>query len=152
MFDKLAKVEYALSALQSGNHAQYTPEAVATKQEQLQTLKESLEEKLKVLKEAEGTVTTDDPKKAKDLADDGANVNLVDKLDEGEEQLFDYHQTKLLAKEVAKAVIGGLKDLGDEVSRARIKDIEPCDFTIYVEYKDGDDDEFVLYTSEDADE
>ena len=143
--DKLAKVEYALSALQSGNHAQYTPEAVATKQEQLQTLKESLEEKLKVLKEAEGTVTTDDPKKAKDLADDGANVNLVDKLDEGEEQLFDYHQTKLLAKEVAKAVIGGLKDLGDEVSRARIKDIEPCDFTIYVEYKDGDDDEFVFY-------
>ena len=143
--DKLAKVEYALSALQSGNHAQYTPEAVQIKQEQLQTLKESLEEKLQVLKEAEGTVRTDDPQKAKDLADQGATVDLVDKLDEGEEQMFDFHQTKLLAKEVAKAVIGGLKDLGDEVSRARIKDIEPCDFTIHVEYKDGDDDEFVFY-------
>ena len=143
--DKLAKVEYALSALQSGNHAQYTPEAVQIKQEQLQTLKESLEEQLQVLKEAEGTVRTDDPQKAKDLADQGATVDLVDKLDEGEEQMFDFHQTKLLAKEVAKAVIGGLKDLGDEVSRARIKDIEPCDFTIHVEYKDGDDDEFVFY-------
>ena len=143
--DKLAKVEYALSALQSGNHAQYTPEAVATKQEQLQTLKESLEEKLQVLKEEEGTVRTDDPKKAKDLADDGATVDLVDKLDEGEEQMFDLAQTKLLAKEVAKAVIGGLKDLGDEVSRAVIKDVEPCDFAIHVEYKDGSDDEFVFY-------
>jgi hypothetical protein len=143
--DKLAKVEYALSALQSGNHAQYTPEAVATKQEQLQTLKESLEEKLKILKEQEGTVTTDNPDKAKDLADKGADVKLVDQLDEGEEQMFDLNQTKLLAKDVAKAVIGGLKDLGDEVSRAVIKNVEPCDFTIYVEYKDGDDDEFVFY-------
>ncbi len=143
--DKLAKVEYALTALQSGNHAQYTPEAVQTKQQQLQTLKESLKEKLQVLKEEEGTVRTDDPKKAKDLADDGATVDLVDKIDEGEEQMFDLAQTKLLAKEVAKAVIGGLKDLGDEVSRAVIKDMEPCDFAIHVEYKDGDDDEFVFY-------
>ena len=143
--DKLAKVEYALSALQSGNHAQYTPEAVATKQEQLQTLKESLEEKLRVLKEEEGTVTTDDPNQAEKLSKKGANVKLVDKLDEGEEQMFDLNQTKLLAKQVAKAVIGGLKDLGDEVSRAVIKNVEPCDFTIYVEYKDGDDDEFVFY-------
>ena len=143
--DKLAKVEYALNALKSGNHAQYTPEAVATKQEKLQTIKESLEEKLKVLKEEEGTVTTDDPNQAEKLSKKGANVKLVDKLDEGEEQMFDLNQTKLLAKEVAKAVIGGLKDLGDEVSRAVIKNVEPCDFTIYVEYKDGDDDEFVFY-------
>ncbi len=107
--DKLAKVEYALTALQSGNHAQYTPEAVQTKQQQLQTLTESLKDKLQVLKEEEGTVRTDDPKKAKDLADDGATVDLVDKIDEGEEQMFDLDQTKLLAKEVAKAVIGGLK-------------------------------------------
>ena len=143
--DKLAKVEYALNALKSGNHAQYTPEAVATKQEKLQTIKESLEEKLKVLKEEEGTVTTDDPNQAEKLSKKGANVKLVDKLDEGEEQMFDLNQTKLLAKQVAKAVIGGLKDLGDEVSRAVIKNVEPCDFTIYVEYKDGDDDEFVFY-------
>ena len=38
-----------------------------------------------VLSEEEGTVTTKDPKQAKELADQGTDVNLVDKITENED-------------------------------------------------------------------
>ena len=41
------------------------------------------EEIISVLSEEEGTVSTDDPKKAKELADQGVNVNLTEEDEDG---------------------------------------------------------------------
>lgn len=54
-----------------------------------------------VLSEEEGTVTTKDPKQAKELADQGTDVNLVDKITENEDaepSKAELQKTKSLAK------------------------------------------------------
>jgi len=71
---RLEKCEYSLKAIKDGKYSNSTTD-LAGKTQKLQFLKESLE---KQLKEAEkGVIFTDDEKKAKDLADDGSNVQLT---------------------------------------------------------------------------
>ena len=140
--DRLSKCELTLEKLKNGN----TKDTIGTKDKinKLSIIKESY---INLLKEADkGVIYTDDEKKAKDLADDGANV----KLSEVEGTKFSVDETKSIAKSVGKAVAQALKSLGDEVAHMKAKKIEENSFDIYVQYKNDAEDEFSFYIVEDS--
>ena len=71
---RLEKCEYSLKTIQDAKYSK-SNHNISDKIQKLQILKESLKTRLK---EAEkGVIYTDDEKKAKDLADDGSNVQLT---------------------------------------------------------------------------
>ena len=83
--DRLNKVQTALQTLKSDTFTNNKSINVPNTINQLQELKESLQARLKLLAEADkGMVSTDDEKKAKDLADDGVNVKLTSEMKPGE--------------------------------------------------------------------
>lgn len=85
--DRLNKVQTALQTLKSDTFTNNKSINVPNTINQLQELKESLQAKLKLLAEADkGMVSTDDEKKAKDLADDGVNVKLTSEMKPGDEE------------------------------------------------------------------
>ena len=140
--DRLSKCELTLEKLKNGN----TKDTIGTKDKinKLSIIKESY---INLLKEADkGVIYTDDEKKAKDLADDGANV----KLSEVEGTKFSVDETKSIAKSVGKSVAQALKSLGDEVAHMKAKKIEENSFDIYVQYKNDAEDEFSFYIVEDS--
>jgi len=114
----------------------------------LQVLKESLTKQLKEMEmdPNKGTVSTDDSREAEKLAKKGVNVALT-KEQEGVK--FSKEETMAIAKDVGKAVAKALNDVGDEVAHMKAKDISEGSFEIYVEYKNGSDDQFSFYISED---
>ena len=80
--DRLTKCENTLNLIKNGQYK--TQEKVDIKEttKKLEVLRESLQ---KQLAEADkGTISTDDEEKAKDLADDGANVNLTSEMKPGD--------------------------------------------------------------------
>ena len=80
--DRLTKCEQTLTLLKNGNYNKNKEVDVQATTKKLQVLRESLQ---KQLAEADkGTISTDDEDKAKDLADDGANVTLTSEMKPGD--------------------------------------------------------------------
>ena len=147
--DRLSKCEYTLKCLQKGTYKNLTADETAEKVQKVTMLKESLE---KQLAEADkGIIYTDDESKAKDLADQGANVKLTvkERLTQNSGAKFSVEETKSIAKVVGKAVAKALKNAGDELAHMKATDIEENSFEIYVEYKKGNNDQFSFYVVDD---
>ena len=154
---RLEKVQKALEALQVRDKV-YTPQQEQQKA-QLISLRETLENKLNILTEMDkGVIHTDDENKAKELADKGVQVKLLKKgetldtgkIKEAEEGLqFDLEQTKLISKDVAKAVAEALKEDGMEIASGKILRLEEMSFDILFQYKDGKEDEFSFHIDQD---
>ena len=83
MQERLTKVETLIQAVQQPRY-QNKVQNVQETLTQLNTIKENLENKMKILAEAEGTITTDDEAQAEKLARKGHNVNLKEDIDGGE--------------------------------------------------------------------
>lgn len=83
MQERLTKVETLIQAVQQPRY-QNKVQNVQETLTQLNTIKENLENKMKILAEAEGTITTDDEAQAEKLAKKGHNVNLKEDIDGGE--------------------------------------------------------------------
>lgn len=148
--DRLSKCELALNSLKNGNYTNLPKEDVQIKVEQLQILKESY---IKLLKEAEdmgddGYVATDDEDKAADLAKDGVKVKLTKEQEEGIK--FSAQETRLIAKEVGRALIKALREVGDEIEEIKARNIEPNAFEVYVKYKSDFEDQFTFYVANDT--
>lgn len=139
--NRLDKVQTALTAYESGNYASVTPD-LGISVDQLQELKEALENQLAVLKEEEGVVATDDEKKAADLAKQGVNVKLTSE-DEGIK--FDKHEVMAIAKQVGKGVALAATDRGGEISSAKVTDIVDQSFTIDITYKNSNEAQYKFY-------
>ena len=75
MQERLTKVETLIQAVQQPRY-QNKVQNVQETLTQLNTIKENLENKMKILAEAEGIITTDDEAQAEKLAKKGHNVNL----------------------------------------------------------------------------
>jgi len=80
--DRLTKCENTLNLIKNGQYK--TQEKVDIKEttKKLEVLRESLQKQLAEVDK--GTISTDDEEKAKDLADDGANVNLTSEMKPGD--------------------------------------------------------------------
>ena len=139
--NRLDKVQTALTAYESGNYASVAPD-LGISVDQLQELKEALENQLAVLKEEEGVVATDDEKKAADLAKQGVNVKLTSE-DEGIR--FDKHEVMAIAKQVGKGVALAATDRGGEISSAKVTNIVDQSFTIDITYKNSNEAEYKFY-------
>ena len=134
--DRLTKCEYTLIKLKDSKSKEKDIKTIA----KLEILKESLQKKLN---EAEdGVIFTDDERKAKELAKDGARVKLT--KEEEEVEKFTKEEISLIAKEAGKAVVEAILQSGDEVSKAKVKDVyasalsgdsSPGSFTVHVIYK-----------------
>ncbi len=156
---RLEKVQQAIEALQVQEKTQVLTPKYEKQKVQLISLKESLENKLNILTEMDkGVIHTDDENKAKELAAKGAQVQLhkkgepldTKKIKEAEEGLqFDLEQTKIISKDVAKAVAMALKEDGMEIASGKIIRLEPMAFDTYFEYKDGKEDEFSFHIDQD---
>ena len=83
MQERLTKVETLIQAVQQPRY-QNKVQNVQETLTQLNTIKENLENKMKILAEAEGMITTDDEAQAEKLARKGHNVNLKEDIDGGE--------------------------------------------------------------------
>ena len=145
--DRLSKCETTLEKLKNVTHLD---KDVKLKTEKLELLRESY---LKLLKEADkGVIYTDDEKKAKDLADDGANVKLTvkERLKEQEGIKFSIEETKAIAKKVGQAVAKAINTVGDEIGHMKAKNIEENSFEIYIEYKNDAEDQFSFYIVDDT--
>ena len=151
--DRLSKCELALTKIKDGTYSSTSTVDLVKTKTQLEVLKESLTKKLALLKEADeemgddGFVATDDEGKAEDLAKKGVKVKLT-KEQEGIE--FSADETKVIAKEVGKALIGALREVGDEIETVKGRNIEPNSFEIYVKYKNDFEDEFSFYITGDT--
>lgn len=148
--DRLTKCEVALNKLKDGKYVQTNTESFKEAKAKLEVLQESLIVKLNLLKEQDmeddGYVATDDEDKAEDLAKKGVKVKLTTEV-EGIE--FSIEETKLIAKEVGKAVIKALREVGDEIDTIKAHRIEPNSFDIYVLYKNDFEDEFAFHIEND---
>lgn len=156
---RLEKVQKALEALQTQERKQIVTPQYEKQKAQLISLRETLENKLNILTEMDkGVIHTDDENKAKELAQKGVQVQLhkkgepldTKKIKEAEEGLqFDLEQTKVISKDVAKAVAEALKEDGLEIASGKIIRLEPMAFDIYFQYKDGKEDEFSFHIDQD---
>ena len=157
--EKLKKCELALTSIKDGSYSnsKYTKEEAL---EKFNTIKESLEKKLNLLKEEEGesmfvstkggdtklvkmsqraamdakkdpTITGITTTKGKDLKED----DLSD--EEQEEITTETSHTEVVAKEVHKALIDALQETGHEVSEDNLSSLNPETFTITVRFKDN---------------
>ena len=128
-----------------------------TKYKKLLLLKE---EKTYILTPKSGKPTAaslgDDEVDALKDADDIQSIKAADgeevkeRLDQNKGVEFSVEETKAIAKDVGKAVAKSLKALGDSVSRMKAHRLEPNSFDIHIEYKNGKDDEFSFYISDDT--
>lgn len=147
--EKLTKCEAAIIQIQSKSPKQQKTVSIQEKKRKLIALRESLQSKLRLLKEEEqGTVLTDDPKDAEDLAKKGVNVKLTNEEEQGIE--FSKQETKQIAKKVGKALINALREAGDELDAVKAHNIRPNSFDIYIKYKNDFEDDFSFYISEDT--
>jgi len=165
---RLSQVETALESINRNNAPALDMQFATKSVQQLNTIKESLTAKLHLIEEGGETmfITTKagdtkavkmDRKAAMDLKKDPAITGIdtakgstikEDDKDKGIE--FTQLETKLLAKEVGRAVAKALKALGDEVGSMKAIRVEPNSFEVQVTYK-GElrDDEFSFYVSND---
>jgi len=147
--DSLSKCEKSLKAIQDGTYKDIKNIDVKETITKLQMLKESFTKQLSEMEidPEKGVVSTDDSGEAEKLAKKGINVALT-KEQEGVK--FSKEETMAIAKDVGKAVAKALNDAGDEVAHMKAKDISEGSFEIYVEYKNGSDDQFSFYISDDT--
>jgi uncharacterized protein with FMN-binding domain len=151
--DRLSKCEVALTKIKDGTFTSTSTVDLQKTKTQLEVLKESLTRKLALLKEEDdqmgddGYVATNDEDKAEDLAKKGVKVKLTKEQDGVE---FSVEETKVIAKEVGKALINALREVGDEIETVKGRNIEPNSFEIYVKYKNDFEDEFSFYISGDT--
>tara|TARA_R110002110_G_scaffold40435_3_gene129314 strand:+ start:16235 stop:19039 length:2805 start_codon:yes stop_codon:yes gene_type:complete len=149
--DRLSKCEYALGTIKDGTYSNLSKQDMEKTKHKLEVLKESLTTQLSTLKEEDemdpGYVSTDDEDKAADLAKDGVKVKLTS---ENEGMAFDTKETKIIAKEVGKALIEALRESGDEIETIKALNIGESSFDIYVKYKNDFEDEFSFYIEKDS--
>ena len=89
--ERLTKCELTLGKIKDGS---YKPDDIKQTTEKLEVLRESYQ---KLLNEADsGTVSTDDEKKAADLAKDGVNVKLTSEMKPGDPEDLERKRMKRL--------------------------------------------------------
>ena len=92
--DRLSKCELTLEKIKDGTYKNLNSNSVVETTKKLEVLRESLQ---KQLTEADkGVVSTDDEKKAADLADDGINVKLTSEMKPGDEESLEHERMKRL--------------------------------------------------------
>ena len=166
--DKLTQCEISLERIKASSIKKPLPATKLAEVSKLQILKEVLENKLKesnsktyLVTPSKGQTTAvslgDDEKDALKDADDVKAIKGIDgeeikeRLNKNKGTLYSVEDTKLIAREVGKAVAKGLKALGDEINHMKAKHIEENSFEIYVEYKKNDrDDEFAFHIIDDS--
>jgi len=100
--DRLSQCELTLEKIQNGSYKNNNSINVKETTKKLEVLRESLQSKLN---EAEkGMVFTDDEAKAKDLADDGANVKLTKEMKPGSEESAEHERMKKLSPKDQEAI------------------------------------------------
>ena len=155
--EKLKKCELVLTSLKDGSYSntKYTKEEAL---EKFNTIKESLEKKLNLLKEEETMFVSTkggdtkavsmDTKAAMDLKKDpnitgittakGKDLKEDDLSDEEQEEITtETSHTEVVAKEVHKAFIDALQETGHEVSEHSISSLNPETFTLTVKFKNN---------------
>jgi|GEM_PF-898396 len=145
---RLIKVETALKDLNTNTDLKHSTTFVKETTVKLTTLKESILNKLSLLKEEDGTVRTDDERKAEKLTKQGVNVDLVDKIEENEENNvnFSVDDMRSMITQVGRSLTKCLKTLGDEVARIKAHRLEENSFDIHVTYKgEQGEDEFAFH-------
>ena len=117
--ERLSKCELTLEKIKNGSYNSKNVKDIKTTTSKLEVLKESL---LKQLSEADkGFVATDDPEKAKNLADDGVNVKLTSEMKPGDEESIEHERMKRLSPKdqetIAKihALMQNANDIKSEV-------------------------------------
>lgn len=149
--ERLDKCETILSQLKDSDNPSASKQKIAAVKKKVEVLRESLlkealSSKLQILSEAEmGTVTTDDSREAEKLSKKGVPVQLTTEQ-EGIE--FSAQETRIIATEVGKALIAALREVGDEIESVKGRNIEPNSFEIFVKYKDGFEDEFSFFITD----
>ena len=164
--NRLTQVETALQGLGSKQNETLDSAYAAKKIQQLNVIKESLQEKLKGKLNEEETMFVStkggdtkavkmDMKTAMDLKKDPA-ITAIDtakgkSLKETDGIKFSIDETKAIAKSVGRSLIKALKSLGDEVARIKAHRLEEGSFDIHVAYKgDLGKDEFSFYITDDT--
>jgi len=145
---RLIKVETALKDLNTNKGSKHSTTFVKETTVKLNTLKESILNKLSLLKEENGTVRTDDERKAEKLTKQGVNVDLVDKIEENEDTTIEFsvNDMRNMITQVGRALTKCLKTLGDEVARIKAHRLEENSFDIHVMYKgEAGEDEFAFH-------
>ena len=149
---RLSVVEKTLKKLQNSKDTKLTPTYIKETVTKLSTLKESIQNKLTLLKEQDGVVRTADAGEAEKLSKKGVNVDLVDKIDENEKDLeFSVNDMREMIAQVGKALSQALVNLGDELARVKAHRLETNSFDIEVIYKGeraGTDDEFAFHVED----
>ena len=160
---RLEKCEYALKCIKDGTHKNIDNIDIKQTTQKLTLLKESLIKQMKSLDEGNSKTylvtpkagqtsavsMSDDEIDALKDADDVKAIKGVDGEEIKENVEFSIDETKAIAKKVGEAVAKSLKSLGDDVASMKGRNIEPNSFEIYVQYKNGKDDEFSFYISND---
>ena len=160
---RLEKCEYALKCIKDGTHKNIDSIDIKQTTQKLTLLKESLIKQMKSLDEGNSKTylvtpksgqtsavsMSDDEIDALKDADDVKAIKGVDGEEIKENVEFSIDETKAIAKKVGEAVAKSLKSLGDDVASMKGRNIEPNSFEIYVQYKNGKDDEFSFYISND---
>lgn len=100
--DRLTKCEQTLTLLKNGNYSNTKKVDVQATTTKLEVLRESLQKQLKEVDK--GTISTDDEDKAKDLADDGANVNLTSEMKPGDPQDLERKRMERLTPKDQEAI------------------------------------------------
>lgn len=151
--DRLNKVQTALQTLKSDTFTNNKSINVPNTINQLQELKESLQTKLKVLAEADkGMVSTDDEKKAADLANKGVNVKLTSEMKPGDEEDMERKRMSRLSPQdkdkiqKIRAMMQAEKDLAAQNEEEVPMDAEPAP-----QPDGGEDDMDVGHTDDEPD-
>lgn len=130
--DRLGKVESLMSQLSSPNFVSTPDFNVQEAAEQLKMVRESLKGKLALLaEEEEGKISTDDERKAKELADQGHNVELTNEMDDE-----DFGSKKvIISVRDAKKAQDAIADLGYRSKK---------------DFEDQGSNEYIFFNSSDA--
>ena len=163
---RLSKCERMVELIKNKDLTNSTPLERQTVQKELKTLNESItkysklllnEEKTYILTPKSGKPSAaslgDDEVEALKDADDIQSIKGADGEEVKEQKdgvTFSIDETKAIAKKVGKAVAMSLKAVGDSVSSMKAHRIEENSFDIYVEYKNGRDDEFAFHIDGDT--
>ena len=100
--DRLSKCELTLEKIKDGTYKNMNSNSVEETTKKLEILRESLQKQL--LEADKGVVTTDDEKKAADLADDGINVKLTSEMKPGDEKSLEHERMKRLSTKDQKTI------------------------------------------------
>jgi hypothetical protein len=163
--NRLTQVETALQSLGRQQAGTLDSAYTAKSLQELNSIKESILSKMKVLKEEETMFVSTkggdtkavkmDMKTAMDLKKDPA-ITAIDtakgkSLKETDGINFSIDETKAIAKLVGRALIKALKAAGDEVARIKAHRLDEGSFDVHITYKgEAGEDEFSFYIVDDT--